>query len=296
MKKLIARLLGMYINALAIISPKRAGRIGFLLFCRPFRSPLSQKQREFLNSAEKFTIQSDDVLVQGYRWGSGPKKVLFLHGWQSHTYRWKAYIDALSRDEYTVYALDAPGHGLSGGNFLSVPVYSELIQQFLLELGEVHTIVGHSVGGFSLLYTFYRYPLLSVNRIILMAPPGEATDFINFYRATLSLSAWAMRYITNHFKDTYQVGPDYFSTGKFAASVNVNGLIIHDIGDLEAPYHYAKVIHQNWKRSRLITTEGFGHNLKSPSVVKEVVKFIEEAPALTGSSTQAATSAITNEV
>jgi pimeloyl-ACP methyl ester carboxylesterase len=279
MKKLIVRLLGLYINTVAIISPKKAGRIGFVLFCRPFKAPLSQKQKEYLNTADRFTVQLDEVSVQGYRWGTGARKILFLHGWQSHTYRWKAYIDALPKDEYTVYALDAPGHGQSGGNFLSVPVYSELIQQFLLELGEVHTVVGHSLGGFSLLYTFYRYPLLSVNKVILMAPPGEATDFIDFYQTTLSLSARAMRYINRHFTEQYQVGPEYFSTAKFASSVNVNGLIIHDEGDAEAPYHYAKTIHGNWKRSKMITTNGFGHNLKSPSVVKEVVNFIQETHA-----------------
>jgi hypothetical protein len=199
-----------------------------------------------------------------------------LHGWQSHTYRWKAYIEALSKDDYTVYAIDAPGHGASGGNFLSVPVYSSLIQQLIFELGEIHTVVGHSLGSFSLLYTFFRHPLLPVRKMILMAPPGEASDFMKFYQQTLGLSERTMQLIVSEFIGRYGVGPDYFSTGKFAASVNVAGLIIHDVGDSEAPYGYAETIHQAWKRSKLIATKGFGHNLKSASVVREVVNFIEE--------------------
>jgi hypothetical protein len=276
MKTLIVKMLGLYVNTLALFAPRKAGRVGFLLFCRPVRVPFRQKQKEFLNSADKFVIQQQDVAVQGYRWGNGPRKIVFLHGWQSHSYRWKPYIEALSKEAYTVYTLDAPGHGLSGGNFLSVPVYSELIQQFILELGHVYTVVGHSLGSFSLLYTFHRYPLLPVRKIILMAPPGEATDFMDFYQATLRLSQRAMRYIVSHFISTYNVGPDYFSTEKFAGSVNVNGLIIHDEEDDEAPYRYAGIIHQQWTRSKLITTKGFGHNLKSASVVKEVVNFIEQ--------------------
>lgn len=276
MKTIIVKILGFYLNTLAYLAPRKAGKDGFLLFCRPVRLKISQKQKEFFNSADKFKIQFDDLTIQGYRWGNGEKKIVFLHGWQSHTYRWKAYIDALPKDSYTIYALDAPGHGSSDGNFLSVPVYSTLIHQFLTTLGEVHTVVGHSLGSFSIMYTFYRYPLLSVRKVVLMAPPGEATDFMNFYSATLQLSNRAMRHIIDHFVSTYQVGPDYFSTAKFATALNVNGLIIHDVDDGEAPYKYGQAIHQVWKQSQLITTKGFGHNLKSPSVVTNVVNFIED--------------------
>src|SRR5215212_5972456 len=133
MKNLLAKLIGVYLNALAIIAPKAAGQKGFLLFCRPFRTPITERQKEFFNTADKFNLISGDVSIQAYRWGTGARKIVFLHGWQSHSYRWKAYIDALPKEEYTVYALDAPGHGLSAGSFLSVPVYGALIQQFLLE-------------------------------------------------------------------------------------------------------------------------------------------------------------------
>ena len=276
MKTLIVRMLGLYLNSLAWIAPRKAGHRGFLLFCRPLRLTLNQKQKEFFNTADKFKVDLDGVTIQGYRWGHGPKKILFLHGWQSHTYRWKAYIDALSKEEFTIYSIDAPGHGLSGGNFLSVPVYGKLIQKVVLELGDIHAVVGHSLGSFSLLYTLHQYPLLPVRRIILMAPPGEASDFMRFYRDTLRLSRRTMKHIIDHFITTYDVGPEYFSTSRFAGSVNVSGLIIHDEGDPEAPYQYATQIHQTWKRSRLVTTRGLGHNLKSTQVINEVLGFIED--------------------
>jgi hypothetical protein len=56
----------------------------------------------------------------------------------------------------------------------------------------------------------------------------------------------------------------------------VKGLIIHDEEDAEAPYHYSIPLHKAWPHSRLVTTRGFGHNLRSLSVVKEVVEFIED--------------------
>jgi pimeloyl-ACP methyl ester carboxylesterase len=275
MKKLIVRLIGLYLNALAIVAPRRAGHRAFMLFCRPFRTAITGKQKSFFDSATSFFLDANGVVIQGYKWGAGEKKVLFLHGWQSHSYRWKTYVDALSKTEYTIYALDAPGHGLSKGDFLTVPIYSSLIQQFILDAGNLHAVVGHSLGSFSLLYTFYKYPLLPVKKVIAMAPPGEAKDFVDVFRTTLGVSQNVIRQIEERFVDLYDVKPDYFSSVKFGSSLRIPGLIIHDVEDQEAPYHYSTLLHQAWRRSKLITHKGFGHNLKSPSVVQQVVNFID---------------------
>lgn len=271
-------MLGFYLDALSYISPSRAAKKGFELFCRPFRGPTNDKQRVFFNSADQFTIDHEGFRVQGYRWGNGPRKILFLHGWQSHTYRWKAYVEALPKDKYTVYSLDAPGHGLSSGNFLSVPLYSSLIENFIRQQNGIHAAIGHSLGGFSLLYSYYRQPL-PVDRMILLAPPGEAGDFISTFKKTLGVSDRTVRLVVENFASRYQVTPDFFSARRFAEKVDVKGLIIHDEDDQEAPYHYSVPLREVWKQSRLVTTKGYGHNLKSVSVVKEVVDFIE-APVL----------------
>lgn len=276
MKKLIVKTLGIYLDTLSLIAPSYAARKGFLLFCRPFRVGTNKKQRNFFNSAEKFRLNHEGFSVQGYRWGRGDKKILFLHGWQSHSYRWKPYIEAISKDEYTIYSLDAPGHGLSSGSFLSVPLYSSLIENFIQQHNDVHTVVAHSLGGFSLLHAFYRLPELPVNRIILLAPPGEATEFISVFQKTLGISDRTVKLVTEHFATRYDVTPDFFSTRRFAAKLNVKGLIIHDEDDKEAPYRYSIPLQKAWNQSRLVTTKGFGHNLKSNTVVKEVVNFIQE--------------------
>ena len=274
MKSLIVRSMGLYLNTLAIVSPRAAAEKGFRIFCHPLKSPINDKQQMFFNSAERSVIEHDDEKIQVYKWGTGDKKVVFFHGWQSHSYRWKSYIDALPKDEYTIYSLDAPGHGLSSGKFLSVPVYGSLIQQFLLDLGNIDTVVGHSLGGFSMLYTLYHFPLLNVRKMILLAPPGEATDFLAFYQDALKLSRRSMELIHDYFEEVYQLRPDYFSAAKFASSIRIPGLIIHDRKDDEAPFKYAQQIHEQWRKSSLLATDGFGHNLRSTEVVNAVVNFI----------------------
>jgi hypothetical protein len=274
MKKLIPRLIGMYLNILGVVALRLAGKKGFMIFCRPFRSTLKPKQLEFLNSAEQFTIERDGTSVQAYKWGSGEKKILFIHGWQSHTYRWKAYIEALSKSDNTIYAFDAPGHGLSPGNFLSLPVYSEMIEALVDKVGKIDTAVTHSMGSFSLLYSFHRKNELPIQNIVLMASPGEAKEFVNVFRSRLKLSDRTVKAVLEHFVWKYRVMPEYFSALKFSESVTANALLIHDEEDAEASYEYVVGLSKVLKNARLVTTKGLGHNLKSPAIVKEVADFI----------------------
>jgi pimeloyl-ACP methyl ester carboxylesterase len=270
MQKIISTLVGGYLNTLSLFAPDKAGSQGVNVFCYPYRPALKRYHKDFLNASEKFDFDFQGLRLQAYKWGNGSRKILFLHGWQSHSFRWKNYIQSLSTEEFTIYAFDAPGHGFSEGRFLSVPFYSEAIQQFILKTGKIDTAVAHSVGSFSLVYTLYRLPLLPVNRLVLMAPPGEAMDFIEFFSQRLRLSERAIRITMNHFERRFGRPVSYFSTSEFAKSLRVPGIIIHDEHDEDTPHHYAQRINKAWDRSLLITTKGLGHNLKSPEVIKMV--------------------------
>jgi pimeloyl-ACP methyl ester carboxylesterase len=282
MKNKILTLIGFVLNVLAVISPRLAAKLGLNLFCYPFRVPVSARQRKFLSTAVQSSFHHKGIRIQTYRWGSGPMNILLLHGWQSHTYRWKKYIESLSLTEYTIYALDAPGHGQSSGRFLHVPLYSEVISMFMMQIGTLEGIIGHSIGGFSALYTLHRDKDLTTNNLVTLASPGEVGEFLEFYQNSLSLSDRMMNLIERRFEEKFFLSPSDFSAPVFASSLKVPGLIIHDVEDLDAPVIHSKRIHNAWKNSRLVMTRGFGHNLKSEDVVAEVIEFFNQrtkAPA-----------------
>jgi pimeloyl-ACP methyl ester carboxylesterase len=274
MKNMIVKSLGWYLNSITWVAPRKAGEFGFELFCRPIRTKVKPYQLEFLQTAEQLPFTFDGLRVQLYRWGNGPKKVLFLHGWQSHSFRWKKYISSLPLDLFTVYALDAPGHGMSEGNFINVPYYSELIQQFVKDHGAFDAAVAHSLGGMSLLYSLGHHSNMPIKKVVAMGVPGKARDFVNFYQQTLRLSPKTMSIIEDHFVDRIGKPVNYFETEKFVKNLEVPGLIIHDEEDKDAPYMYAKRLHKEWKTSELMTTKGLGHNLKSENVVDEVKAYL----------------------
>lgn len=275
MKKIIPKLIGAYLNTLALLAPTKVGRIGFNIFCTPISPPVKPHHLEFLKTGSMFKFRSNGIELQAYQWGNGPKKIIFLHGWQSHSYRWKKYIEAFSHSEYSIFAFDAPAHGLSTGKYANIPIYSDAIQTFLSKVGPIDFAVTHSMGSISTLHALYNHSYLKLGKLVLMGSPGEANDFISFYQKFTGLNDKTFTYIIDYFKKTLKQPPEYFSAPKFATAAHMPGLIIHDEEDDEAPYQHAVRIHKAWPQSRLITTQGFGHNLRSPEVVALVKEFVE---------------------
>jgi pimeloyl-ACP methyl ester carboxylesterase len=274
-KKILIFSIGLYLNVLAWIAPRKAGKKGFFFFCRPRRRPVKPHHLEFLDTSEKFTIEYAGKKVQGYRWGTGEKKILLLHGWESHSYWWKSIVDSLSKEQYSLYSIDAPGHGLSEGSYANIPHYSGLIEQLVLRHGKIHAILGHSLGAFSGVYTIHRLPQLPISKMVVMASPGEAKEFFSYLRNVLGLSGRSIKVIGDYFVEKLGHGPDYFSLKEFASTLTLPGLIIHDTEDKEAPYSHAFEAHKNWKNSEMITTTGLGHNLKSNELIEKVKQFVD---------------------
>jgi pimeloyl-ACP methyl ester carboxylesterase len=273
-KKILIFSIGLYLNTLAWIAPRKAAVKGFFIFCRPRRRPVKPHHLEFLDSSEKFTIDYAGKKVQGYRWGTGERKILLLHGWESHSYWWRSVVNSLPKERFTLYSIDAPGHGLSEGNYINIPHYSGLIEQLVLSHGKIDAILAHSLGAFSSVYTMYRLPQLAVSKMVVMASPGEVKEFVDHYQGILGLSEKTMKAINQYFIEKLGHGPDYFSLKEFASTVKLPGLIIHDTEDKEAPYPYALEAHKNWKNSEMVTTTGLGHNLKSNELIEKVKQFL----------------------
>jgi pimeloyl-ACP methyl ester carboxylesterase len=212
--------------------------------------------------------------IQTYQWGNGSKKVLLVHGWASHSFRWKAYIEHLVKNDFTVYALDAPAHGLSSGKFVHLVLYAKVINTFLEINSDISSIISHSIGGFAITYLLDHYKEHVIEKVVIMGAPGEASDFFDFYKQTLGLTTKSVTIITKEFEAQLGKMPSYFSSAKFAENITVPALIVHDKNDLATNFNYSIRLNKHWKNSQLILTEGLGHDLKSKELMKKVSDFV----------------------
>lgn len=274
MQKVIVYLLSNYLRLVNSISPRLGGKHAFLLFCYPFPLKLKKYQSDFLKTSHFSFLDFEGKRIAQYRWGSGEKVILCLHGWQSNSFRWKKYVEVLDKKKYKMICLDAPAHGRSDGVLFNVPMYARLIQQFL-EQNKVDSILSHSLGAFSTMYLLSNYPLLSPPKVIALGTPSYADSFIDEFIRVLNLSSKARRNLVTYFTNYSGLKTNDFDSKLFAKNQKSFGLIVHDINDKEAPFEYAKEMAKIWPKSRFLGTEGFGHKLRDDSVVQEVIKFID---------------------
>ena len=113
MKQVITKSIGLFLNAAAIIAPIWGANFAFNLLCKVRRAGISEKGKAFFEKATQHTLLLEKNTAVLHKWGSGPKNILFLHGWESNSQRWLPYYNMLEKEKYTIYALDAPGHGMS---------------------------------------------------------------------------------------------------------------------------------------------------------------------------------------
>lgn len=102
--------------------------------------------RQLGESGGVLTLDTGDELVYEVR-GQGPAVVL-IHGWSCRRTDWMPIADRLSRD-FTVVAVDLPGHGTAKGTRVwSVSEFGDLVAELVRELQlQGVVLIGHSMGG-----------------------------------------------------------------------------------------------------------------------------------------------------
>jgi pimeloyl-ACP methyl ester carboxylesterase len=96
---------------------------------------------------EKF-VNIDGTAIRYVVAGGGPP-VLMIHGFGSFVEVWWNNINVLSK-HYQVFALDLPGHGLSGKfkSEYTIPNITRFLNNFMEAVGiEQASVIGHSMGG-----------------------------------------------------------------------------------------------------------------------------------------------------
>jgi pimeloyl-ACP methyl ester carboxylesterase len=115
--------------------------------------------------------------------GSGPV-LLLIHGIAGTLENWQTVIGPLAR-QYTVVALDLPGHGgsaPSAGDY-SLGALATGLRDLLVALGhERATLVGHSLGGGIAMQFAYQFPEIT-ERLVLVSSGGLGPEVSALLRA-----------------------------------------------------------------------------------------------------------------
>ncbi len=278
MKKIIAKLIplayGQYYTILSLFAPKKTAEKAFHLFCTIRKGKVLPQQKEYLDAVKHEMLHIGEHHIQTYSWPGKGKTVLLVHGWESNTFRWRNLIEKLKKKDFNILAFDAPGHGYSTGKYLYVPLYAEVLQHLIIKY-RPKFLVGHSVAGMTIHYNEYRNQNTDIEKIVTVASPSEFHEIMEHFQNILKFDNRVMGALDDYIQHRFGFYIREFSTSEFAKTNTKKGLLFHDKLDKITPYHASVKVQANWKRSTLISTEGFGHSMHQDEVNDQIVDFLE---------------------
>src|SRR5690606_1567181 len=231
MKKLLNKFLplayGAYLNTISSFSIKKASEKGFQILLTPRKGRVLPHQESFLNEAKDRKVQVGDITLQVYRWPGKKETVLLLHGWESNSFRWRNLIGKLQEEDYNIITFDAPAHGYSTGKLFHVPLFTECTRT-IVDLYGPKNIIGHSVGGMTAIYSQYKYPESTVEKIVGIGAPSNLIGFMQQFQRTLHLNKKVMHGLDHYFEDMFNFNASEFSLDRFVPHLHQKGLLIHD--------------------------------------------------------------------
>ncbi|WP_456438035.1 alpha/beta hydrolase [Psychroserpens sp.] len=273
MKHIIAKFIGAIINFISLFSSRLAAKIAIRIFSSPRRKRIKEAEKDFLETAFIEDIKYNGISIMTYRWLGEKDTVLLAHGWESNSCRWKELIIKLKALDFNVIALDAPAHGLSGGKVFNAVIYSECIN-LVAKKFNAKIVIGHSVGGMATTFFQHKYQLPTIEKLVLLGAPSTFVSVFGRYVDMMGYNNRISKSMDTIIHERFNNKPDHFNAAKFSETITAKGLLIHDKYDTTIPYSDAEDFKNFYKNSKLITTEGFGHGLKSETVDEHILSFV----------------------
>ena len=262
------------INKLYRYSPAITNRITMGSFCFAIRKKLKQQDWTFYSKGVKQKYNLGVKQFNVYTYGAGPK-VLMVHGWASNGARWAPYVEKLISQGYSAVVIDAPGHGTSPGNYLSVPDYIKCVRQVLESSNDWYSIISHSMGSLvgSIALAESSRSIRS-EKIVIMSSFADCDGLLSYYGKCIGFDEPVMSSMKSWIQAWTGKPLSYFSYQKHLKALDYDFLNVCDIDDfVVAPYEYKKIEKIIPRISNLLA-HGLGHNLRSEEIVNNVLAFI----------------------
>ena len=253
------------------LAPNRVAGQMRQAFMTPRNLPPREWELPLLARAERITLRFG---LSALRWGRGPT-VLLMHGWEGRPTQFAHLIEALVAAGYCAVSLEGPAHGRSRGQQANVVSFAHALLEAAGELGPLHAVIGHSMGGASALLALQWG--LRAEVAVSIAAPARMLGVLRGFARHLGLPARARAaFIRQVERD---VGLSVAHLDVSAYQLELPGLIVHAEDDPLVASSEAQLIHQAWFDSQLLLVPEGGHQrvLANPQVVQGVLALLQRS-------------------
>ncbi|MBW5250595.1 alpha/beta hydrolase [Streptomyces poriferorum] len=265
----------------------------FDLFRRPKgRSRTRPDERAAIESARTSELTVNGKVAVVYRWGSGERPVLLVHGWESRASRYAKAVARLLELGYSPVSFDAPGHGEATGDSTTLLEYRDIITELHRVHGDFEAVVAHSFGVTATFFSLRHG--VRAGRIVAISTVPDFTYLVDAFSTGMGLEPHLKEELRGRIeRDVYPGEADMwtrFSVFHEAASVRIPLLVIHDEEDGMVDAGQGRRVAEAFG-ARLVTTRRFGHRriLGAPQVVDEIANFMTSDVTEAGRKTEVAT-------
>jgi pimeloyl-ACP methyl ester carboxylesterase len=223
--------------------------------------------------------------VAYWSWGAPEwPLVVCLHGWGGRGTQWSHLAHALLKAQHRVVVLDAPAHGASDGDRASMPGFRNALLRVMDAAGTPHALVGHSLGGLSVLAAIASRANAGVSplprAVSIGAPSSVDRPMSRFLKRHEGSDAVARAMIAQleqrwHFRWRDLDTPTLAAQAARAGGAQL--LVIHADDDEQVPAIEGVGLEQDWPgATRWVAPEGTGHVriLRDDIVVARILEFV----------------------
>jgi esterase/lipase len=253
--------------------PQKAAESAKTLFLTPRKYPIKAWEEEVEKRGLRLQLSNG---LSSISWGNSPRKILLVHGWESRATQVSGFADKFVEAGFQVIALDGPAHGQSAGKQANPVMFAKAVEQANSEFGPFDIIIGHSMGGSAVAIALSEG--VESKKVVLISSPSSIESVLKRFAKFIGLPAKSTQRFLHLVGENVGRSVESLNIAKLMQSSSSKGLIIHDKDDIEIPYADAKIIEQNWRGSRLISTQGYGHRsiLRQKDVWVSVLSFVQE--------------------
>jgi pimeloyl-ACP methyl ester carboxylesterase len=226
--------------------------------------------------AARATLRAGEDDFTIWRWGENAPYVILLHGWGSHAARFGNFIAPLRAAGYSVVGIDAPAHGASPGKRSDLPRFRAALARVMRELGPVHALIGHSLGGGAIVSLLAEERELRPRAVCLFGVPSDMAYILDSFAMMLGLDERTKVALHRRFAERFGVNATAISVAAAAPHLTLPTLVIHDEEDSVAPFSQGQSIAAAIPGCQFVSTQGLGHSgaLRDAASIAKVVAFL----------------------
>jgi pimeloyl-ACP methyl ester carboxylesterase len=240
----------------------------------PPRHALNRLEAQTLEGGRPIVARHDGGRLIGWSFGSGGPTALLVHGGGGWGAQLIPFVAPLVDAGFRVVLFDAPAHGASDGDEVSLVRFREGVASMARRVGPVDAIVAHSLGAAAT--TLALAAGLRANRAVFIGPPASVGEYLRRFSVLIGLSERARAGLQTRMERRFGASLDSLEVPTVARTMTLPLLVIHDRGDREVDWAEGATIATNWTGAELITTEGLGHRkiLRDSYVVDRALRFL----------------------